>query len=57
MMKLIVDEMPVYSQDCPYCKDQSDNGFGYEDPVCTWNQSGRRCWNPSECPYFTAKQE
>ena len=57
-MKFIVDEMPYYSNDCPFCEYDHSSKNGYcglmsHNSICyyvTNNKPGER--NPSDCPFL-----
>ena len=49
-MRILVDEMPKESYDCPHCRD--DSTMNYDEYTCMWNGNESKCWGPDECPYF-----
>lgn len=55
-MKFLVDEMPYFRSDCPFCED------GYKKDVCTCGH-GHECvyfvngCDPKDCPYLKTLEE
>jgi hypothetical protein len=50
-MKFLVDELPYFKTDCPFCEDgykedRCKAGHGHE---CVFFKNGR---NPEDCPYL-----
>lgn len=50
-MKILVDKMPEEPYKCPYCKDESD--MDMDKYICKWNGSNRKCYDTSDCPFFS----
>ena len=54
-MKLLVDEMPYFRSDCPFCEDghkQDTCHCGAFQKECTYFVNGR---NPEDCPHLKAQ--
>ena len=49
-MKILVDEMPKYPYDCPYCVDNCT--MDSEEYKCKWRDCNRDCWETKDCPFF-----
>lgn len=57
-MRIIVDEMPKQTRQCPYskskyerfCEDKSN--MDYEGYICTWQNCDLKCFDTKECPFF-----
>ena len=50
-MKILVDEMPYFKTDCPFCEDgyQEDHCKAGHGQECVYFKNGR---NSEDCPYL-----
>jgi hypothetical protein len=60
-MKFVVDEMPTYAEDCPFCRDEDHLSYF----VCEARSVAMRCpyfspewgYESAECPFLISMQD